>query len=407
MNQSEIQEFKLKIDEESEEKENKEKPQNRSKNESDFSIKTYLSEEEKEVEPIKFQTEDDLLDAEDSPMEFKINLDFLEELKTSKGINNQTINSLSDKINTPKQPDMINDTQEFKKTNIEPTYLENENFSKDQKDSQIKPLHVNLDEPKIDAQTVEIDKKIVIAGTSVAKALRKSNNNEDKKPKPLPSVSNNINNKASLNSAKITPKSEIKIKNTTLQTKHQNIDKKDSDGKLTKAETTPQSEPKENIITPQTQPQNIEKKALAIESIEEKSHTIENESKESVKVLPNKNILIFRKNPIETHIFSNILDSFVQTIEKCETLEEFEQELKNYHFDVIIFDYDTDNIDFEKISHAIDESKEHPKGKTNTIMFAKNSQSIPNSHIRMFDKTIQSLINKSELERIVKSYLRR
>lgn len=123
---------------------------------------------------------------------------------------------------------------------------------------------------------------------------------------------------------------------------------------------------------------------------------------------PHKDILVFKKSSIETKIFSNVLSQFIDTVDECDSLPTLEIKLKESHYSIILFDYEIENINLNELSKWIKKSESyHGQGKIKSIMFADSSQKISQAQANLFDKVIQTLINRTELERIIQEYIKR
>lgn len=119
-----------------------------------------------------------------------------------------------------------------------------------------------------------------------------------------------------------------------------------------------------------------------------------------------KDILVFKKSAIETKIFSTVIRQFNNLVDTCDNVNELEQKLLDYHYSLIMFDYEIDDLDLEALHNMILSSQDkHQQGKINSVMFADSSETISQENSAKFSQIIQSLINRNDLEKLVKQYI--
>jgi signal transduction histidine kinase/CheY-like chemotaxis protein len=112
-----------------------------------------------------------------------------------------------------------------------------------------------------------------------------------------------------------------------------------------------------------------------------------------------KNILIYKKSPIETKIFTSILSKSIKDIDKATSLQEFYELLESSSYKIVMFDKEIPSLDLEKLSSLVKE-----KG-SKSIMFYDSSTEPSNDDIEMFDVTQANLISKQKLEELINKYL--
>ncbi len=333
-------------------------------------------------------------------MEYKIRTDDVNIQKTPKAkseMQNETEEMLDFKL----KPQDNEESAEFKiKDNLEAS--ENElNIKEDTEKQNEQPANItiNMNHTNSSNKTQDAQKN-------------KITNEEKNLSSILPKE--NIGLKIPLANIKVNDEFLKKIKSDNKENKEQK--KGSSDIKISsdkQKQIQPIQTPKKNIqITKintiaikshkKTEHENIEEKK--VKSIAEDLEPIIHPDT-TATTLPCKNILIFKKTPLETQIIANILNTF-NGIQQCKDFEEFKQALIDTHFNLVIFDYRGEDMDLLSISNLLKKSEEHPKGKTKSIMFVEAKYSLNTFQINLFDKTIQSLINKSELERIVRSQIK-
>lgn len=131
-------------------------------------------------------------------------------------------------------------------------------------------------------------------------------------------------------------------------------------------------------------------------TIEEKAYD------EPLKEEPSKELeglLILKKSPIETKIFTSILSKSVNSIHKASSLEEFMEMVQHNAYKLVIFDKEVPNINLESIAKILQEKGSH------SIMFYDNLTEISNEEKQLFDKISINAINKQDLEKLVSQYM--
>ena len=121
---------------------------------------------------------------------------------------------------------------------------------------------------------------------------------------------------------------------------------------------------------------------------------------------PKKDILVFKKSPIETKIFSSVLKQFSNSVDTCKSLDEFKDKLSNDFFKVIICDYEIPNVSAEELKSIVKEAETaYNDGSMKTILFVDPSKEIDTNVSALFDKVAKNLINKTELELLIKEFI--
>ncbi len=124
------------------------------------------------------------------------------------------------------------------------------------------------------------------------------------------------------------------------------------------------------------------------------------------KNIPHKDILVYKKSIIETKIFHSVLEQFNSSIDTSNSMSDFKNKLESTHYSLIIFDYEIPHIDINEVSRLIKDSEaKHENGHISTVMFADSTQIISVKEKSLFSKVVQKLINRTELDILVKEYL--
>ena len=172
---------------------------------------------------------------------------------------------------------------------------------------------------------------------------------------------------------------------------------------------TEEEKPVEETLIDPSFGENVDENTAKISNISELSSNQEVES--FLEEMPSikqegKDILVFKKSPIETKIFSSVLKQFSNSVESADSISEFKEKLENDFYRVVLLDYEISGFNAEELASVIESSgQKHKLGHTNSILFAAPSKNIPEEEQALFDKTAKNLINKIELEALIKNYL--
>ncbi|PID47558.1 MAG: hypothetical protein CR967_03990 [Proteobacteria bacterium] len=151
-------------------------------------------------------------------------------------------------------------------------------------------------------------------------------------------------------------------------------------------------------ITPVFEPLNATKLIKALDKHKKliSSVTIPSPTKEQ------KDILIFKKSPIESKIFTILAKKLDLNSDCSQDLNDFMSKIKNEKYSIILFDYEIENIDLDAVSKQIKISQNQG---TTSILFADTLSTIEPKIDYKFTKIIQEPIDKIKLENIIKEYI--
>jgi len=132
--------------------------------------------------------------------------------------------------------------------------------------------------------------------------------------------------------------------------------------------------------------------------------TISEEEMETLKPeVEQKNILVFKKSPIETKIFSSIISKMFENVEMAKNIDDFKDKIDKYFYKLVIFDKEISSLNTEEIANFIKEANTRQKaGKTKTILFIDSSSNVNEEDDLLFDTIISNSINKNDLDKIIK-----
>jgi len=127
--------------------------------------------------------------------------------------------------------------------------------------------------------------------------------------------------------------------------------------------------------------------------------TVAQVSQEDTK--PSRDILIYKKSPIETKIFSSVLSQASQSIDSINSLEDLSQKLEENSYKVILFDKEIPHISLQEISEQIKQSN----SDTSSIMFVDPLAQITQDDKKLFTNVISNIINKQQLEQLIQKFI--
>ena len=113
--------------------------------------------------------------------------------------------------------------------------------------------------------------------------------------------------------------------------------------------------------------------------------------------MPKRDILIYKKSPIENKIFSSVLAKFSTSIDSVNSLEELKSNLEKYNYSVILFDKETSSTSSNDVSKLV--------GKTPTIMFVDPANNIDEKDIELFKQVLPNAVNKNQLEELIQPFI--
>lgn len=116
-------------------------------------------------------------------------------------------------------------------------------------------------------------------------------------------------------------------------------------------------------------------------------------------------ILVFKKSPIETKIFTSVLSKMSQTVESASSYEHFKEKLTEKHYKVVLFDKETLAQGVEYFSNWIkDVEIQQAQGTIHTIMFVNpDDQSIDDT--LPFGTILPNQISKKDLELLLNKFI--
>lgn len=122
--------------------------------------------------------------------------------------------------------------------------------------------------------------------------------------------------------------------------------------------------------------------------------------------LPKRDILIFKKTPLETKIFASVIKQFNKSIETVTSIDECKNKLSDNSFSLVLFDYEAPRLNTKEFNIMLNEiSNERMYDRPKTVMFADSSSNVSSSEKSLFDEIVTALISRDGLEKLIKKHL--
>ena len=161
----------------------------------------------------------------------------------------------------------------------------------------------------------------------------------------------------------------------------------------TQAETQAETQEETQEETQVTYNKSIEEpdntqKDLNIEMIKNELSEIE---------ITKRDILVYKKSPIETKIFSSVLSKISTSVDSANSFEQLESKLKENNYSVILFDKEIPSLSPKQMKEVI--------GETQAIMFIDPIEQIQEEDKTIFKNVLSNAINKKQLEELVQKFI--
>ena len=149
-------------------------------------------------------------------------------------------------------------------------------------------------------------------------------------------------------------------------------------------------------------------------SVEEKTTSIDGladdalSNEDFIKATPIQkdvsDILILKKSPIETKIFTSVLSKMCESVESASTYNEFKEKLHTKHYKLVLFDKEMLLDEANVFSMWLKNEIASSNIKTHTIMFIDPKEA-SNPVSDDFDAILPNQISKKDLEVLIHTYL--
>ena len=110
-----------------------------------------------------------------------------------------------------------------------------------------------------------------------------------------------------------------------------------------------------------------------------------------------RDIIVFKKSPIETKIFSSVLAKISSTIDSVNTIDELKEKLNKSDYKVILFDKEISSTSPDEMATLI--------GNTPAIMFVDSMSETDEKDKALFNNVLSNVINKQQLEELIQKFI--
>jgi len=137
--------------------------------------------------------------------------------------------------------------------------------------------------------------------------------------------------------------------------------------------------------------------------VETQKPLVENENVSQMGI---RDILVLKRSPIETKIFTSVLSKMCEKVDAASSLNDFTQQMQNTHYKVVIFDKEmiSGGTLGEFSTWIKNVSTLQKLGKIHSVMFTDAKEDITNDGIA-FDTVLPNQISKHELESLIHSLI--
>jgi len=184
---------------------------------------------------------------------------------------------------------------------------------------------------------------------------------------------------------------------------HDKIDYSDEDNVVKEPTLVASATVFEPEIAPVMEQSLQEPSVEAPRSVETDKPLVEAHHSQAMRV---RDILVLKKSPIETKIFTSVLSKMCEKVDAANSLEDFTKQLQNIHYKVVIFDKEmiSGGTLSEFSTWIAKVSSLQGLGKIHSIMFI-DSKDDTTSDIYAFDTVLPNQISKNELESLIHSLI--
>lgn len=139
----------------------------------------------------------------------------------------------------------------------------------------------------------------------------------------------------------------------------------------------------------------------------ERAHQTQNieMNEATIAQAPRKSVLVFKKNPIETKIFTSILRKITPDAQGAESLHAFKAALAQTWYKVIMIDENTPGIETKALVDLIHTYQSELSEKVGDIvLFQENENITINNSDLAISKAVPNIVSKRELEALLQSF---
>ena len=160
-----------------------------------------------------------------------------------------------------------------------------------------------------------------------------------------------------------------------------------------KAEQKEQKEQKEEEVEKAEQKEQKEQK---------KEETV---MTEEVPVQYKADILLAKKSPFETKLFTKILSSLGYTYEVIDNIDELQKKIEEGSYKLILFDKEAETLDLKDFAQSVKEKSQKNNLSTYLVLIVDPATSVSEEDSKYVDETIKNIINKDLLRLVIEKFI--
>jgi len=158
----------------------------------------------------------------------------------------------------------------------------------------------------------------------------------------------------------------------------------------------------------QEEEQEIKESVEAAEetvAADEKQEQEKQEKQEQETQKYSADILLAKKTPFETKLFTKLLNSLTYSFDVAADSDELNEKIANNNYRVILFDKEAEELDLEKFSQFIKEQNQKSGTKSVLILMRDPSMSEAEEDLNYVDALIKNIVSKETLNSVIKKFI--
>ncbi len=141
-------------------------------------------------------------------------------------------------------------------------------------------------------------------------------------------------------------------------------------------------------------------KVPEIQPIQEQEQTVE-ENPAKYKA----DILLAKKSPFETKLFTKILDSLNYSYEVTNNINDLQKKIEDDSYKLILFDKETETLDLEDFAQLVKSNSDKRKLPTHLVLIVDPAMPDNKNDLQYVDETIKNVINKDLLRLVIEKFI--
>jgi len=137
-----------------------------------------------------------------------------------------------------------------------------------------------------------------------------------------------------------------------------------------------------------------------IQPIQEQEQTVEENPAEY-----KADILLAKKSPFETKLFTKILDSLNYSYEVTNNINDLQKKIEDDSYKLILFDKETETLDLEDFAQLVKSSSDKRNLPTHLVLIVDPAMPENDIDVQYVDETIKNVINKDLLRLVIEKFI--